>query len=94
MSKFFQNGKSLAVILRPQSAQQATEVARLRRELEHIALLTTSGGISDLTKLLWNNLIAQCKERQNPFTAMEDATRPLAEAYEQEMERRFRRLRK
>ncbi len=90
MPKFSRGGKTLQVQMQARSPKQAEEIARLRRELEHIALLTTSGGLTDLTTLMWNNLIAQCKDRLNPFSAIEDANRSLAEAYEAEVKRRFK----
>lgn len=94
MSKFAQNGKSLAIVLQPRSPEQAREVARLRRELGHIAILTTSGGIADLTKLLWNMTIEKCKERASPFMAADEAASHLADAYEREVERRFKQMRR
>lgn len=93
MPKFGKGGKSLAVQLQPRSDKQAEEVERLRTELEHIARLTTAGGVTDLTKMMWCRLIEECKDRANPFLAVEASVKSLADAYEAEMKARFKKTR-
>jgi hypothetical protein len=86
MSKSTRPGKpastSLIVAIQPKSPQYQAEIGALKRDLALIARKTTSGGITQLTLVMWNMARAKCAGRLNKFIGLEEATDHIADEFE------------
>lgn len=82
-----QPSSSLIVAIQPKSPQYQAEIGALKRDLQLIARKTTSGGITELTLIMWNMARAKCAERLNKFAGLEEATDQIADEFERAIAR-------